>query len=70
MQPREAPNCGESRPVPSPVPPLLVLLMLLALPVIIFWRPGFFYIIDDWTALIQMAERPFGQYLVTPDGEQ
>ena len=70
MQPREAPNCGESRPVPSPVHPILVLLMLLALPVIIFWKPGFFYIIDDWTALIQMAERPFGQYLVTPDGEQ
>jgi hypothetical protein len=47
-----------------------VLLVLLALPVIRFWRPGFFYILDDWTALILMAERPFGQYLVTPDGEQ
>ena len=47
-----------------------MLLVLLAVPVIIFWRPGFFYIIDDWTALIQMAERPFGQYLIAPDGEQ
>jgi hypothetical protein len=44
--------------------------MLLAVPVLIFWRAGFFYILDDWTALIQMAEYPFGQYLVTPDGEQ
>jgi hypothetical protein len=47
-----------------------VFIVLLALPVIIFWRPGFFYVIDDWTALIEMAERPFRQYLVTPDGEQ
>ena len=47
-----------------------MLLVLLALPVLIFWRPVFFYILDDWTALIQMAERPFAQYLVTPDGEQ
>jgi hypothetical protein len=50
--------------------PLLVLLLLLAVPVIIFWRPVFFYVLDDWTALIQMTEHPFGQYLVTPDGEQ
>jgi hypothetical protein len=70
MQPAEAPHPGGSKPAPSPVHPLLVLLVLLALPVIIFWRPVFFYILDDWTALIQMAERPFGQYLVTPDGEQ
>ena len=70
MQPIGAPNPGEAKPAPWPVHPLLVLLVLLALPVIIFWRPVFFYILDDWTALIQMAERPFGQYLVTPDGEQ
>ena len=42
----------------------------MALPVIIFWRPIFFYILDDWTALIQMAQLPFRQYLVMPDGEQ
>ena len=70
MQPIGAPNPGEAKPAPLPAHPLLVLLVLLALPVIIFWRPVFFYILDDWTALIQMAERPFGQYLVTPDGEQ
>lgn len=44
----------------------------LALPVLIFWRPSlFFYIYDDWTILIQMAEeQPFANYLVRPDGEQ
>jgi hypothetical protein len=42
----------------------------MALPVMIFWRPVFFYILDDWTALIQMTELPFSQYLVSPDGEQ
>ena len=48
----------------------LVLLIFLALPTLVFFRPVFFYILDDWTALIRMAELPFGQYLVTPDGEQ
>jgi hypothetical protein len=70
MQPGETPNFGDAKPAFSSIHPLLVLLVLLALPVIIFWRPVFFYILDDWTALIQMAERPFGQYLVAPDGEQ
>jgi hypothetical protein len=46
------------------------MLLLLALPVIIFWKPIFFYMLDDWTALIAMVQYPFGQYLVTPDGEQ
>ncbi len=46
------------------------LLLLLALPLLVFWRPNFFYVIDDWTALIQMAQYPFGKYLVVPDGEQ
>lgn len=50
--------------------PWLAALPLLALPVLIFWRPVFFYIMDDWTALIQMVGLPFGRYLVTPDGEQ
>ena len=70
MQPGETPHSGDLKPAPAPLNPLLVLLLLLAVPVIIFWRPVFFYILDDWTALIQMAEQPFGQYLVTPDGEQ
>ncbi len=50
--------------------PLIAALLLLTLPVIIFWRSGFFYIIDDWTALIHMVQNPFGKYLVMPDGEQ
>src|SRR4030043_321642 len=56
--------------LPSARHDLKVALLLLAVPVLIFWRPIFFYILDDWTALIQMAELPFGQYLVRPDGEQ
>ncbi len=70
MQPGAAPHSGDLKPPPAKLNPLLVLLLLLAVPVIIFWRPIFFYILDDWTALIQMTEHPFGQYLVTPDGEQ
>ncbi len=65
-----APNPGNSRPASILDRPFLVLLLLLAVPVIIFWRPIFFYMMDDWTALIQMVQYPFGQYLVTPDGEQ
>jgi hypothetical protein len=49
---------------------LKALVLLLAVPVLVFWRPGFFYVIDDWTALIQMAQLSFGKYLVIPDGEQ
>jgi hypothetical protein len=70
MQPPEAPHSGNLKPAPAKLSPLLVLLILLAVPVVIFWRPVFFYILDDWTALIQMTEHPFGQYLVIPDGEQ
>ena len=70
MQPGAAPHSGDLKPPPVQLNPLLVLLILLAVPVVIFWRPIFFYILDDWTALIQMTEHPFGQYLVTPDGEQ
>lgn len=49
-----------------------VAMLLLATPTVIFWRPHlpFFYIIDDWTALIQMSEEPFWQYVLRPDGEQ
>ena len=73
MPPGDTLNPVESTPLPSPGHPFLVLLVLLvflAAPVIIFWRPVFFYILDDWTALIQMAELPFSQYLLIPDGEQ
>jgi hypothetical protein len=70
MKQGDTPNPREVEPASSLDHPLLVLLLLLAVPVIIFWRPVFFYVLDDWTALIQMTEHPFGQYLVTPDGEQ
>jgi hypothetical protein len=70
MRSGETPPAGTPKPASAPVHLLLVLLLLLALPVIFFWRPVFFYILDDWTALIQMADRPFAQYLITPDGEQ
>ena len=57
-------RCGSLTSLP------MAALLLLALPVIIFWRSGFFYVIDDWTSLIHMVQYPFGTYLVTPDGEQ
>ena len=60
----------EARPSAIQDHPFLVLLLLLALPVIIFWKPIFFYMMDDWTALIQITHYSFGRYLVTPDGEQ
>jgi hypothetical protein len=55
---------------PAGRPPWKALLLLLALPLLVFWRSNFFYVIDDWTALIQMVEYPFWKYLVVPDGEQ
>jgi hypothetical protein len=70
MKQGEAPNPAQSRAASYLDRPFLVLLLLLALPVIIFWKPIFFYMLDDWTALIQITQYPFAQYLVTPDGEQ
>ncbi len=58
------------RTAPDTIHLVKVALLLMAVPVVIFWRPIFFYILDDWTALIQMSELPFGQYLFSPDGEQ
>ena len=43
---------------------------MLALPVVVFWRPGFFFIEDDWTALIQMLQGTFWNYLNQTDAEQ
>ena len=57
-------------PYPGSWPHLKALVLLLAIPVLLYWRASFFYILDDWTALIQMVDYPFGQYLITPDGEQ
>ncbi len=47
----------------------LAVLLLMALPLLLFWRSGFFYMIDDWTTLIQIVEHPFWPYLVQPDCE-
>jgi hypothetical protein len=45
--------------------------LLLATPVIMFWRPyqPFFFIEDDWRALVQMTSLSLGQYLTTPNTE-
>ncbi len=50
----------------------LRVLGLFAVPVAVFWRPGlpFFYILDDWTALLQMTGTSWWRYLTAPDGEQ
>jgi hypothetical protein len=48
----------------------LTFLLFLTFPVLLFWRSGFFFINDDWTILIQMAQQPLGRYLLLPDGEQ
>ncbi len=52
------------------VPSWLAALLLLSLPVILLFRPGFFFYEDDWTALIQIVGNPFWRYLATPNGEQ
>jgi len=70
LKPEDLQRPREARPSAIQDHPFLVLLLLLALPVIIFWRPIFFYMMDDWTALIQITHYSFGKYLVTPDGEQ
>jgi hypothetical protein len=45
--------------------------LLLATPVVMFWRPyqAFFFIEDDWRALMQMTGLSFGHYLTTPNTE-
>lgn len=45
-------------------------IFFLVIPVIVFWRSYFFFIVDDWTALIQMVENPFWRYLHAMDSEQ
>jgi hypothetical protein len=47
-----------------------IFIFFLAIPVIVFWRPYYFFRSDDWTALTQMALLPFWQYLHSPDAEQ
>ena len=40
--------------------------LLLFIPVLLFWRDFPFYMIDDWTALLQMAGHPFGRLPAGP----
>ena len=56
---------------PRPFPLWVTFVLLLAAPVLVFWRPGqpFFYILDDWRILQQVVELPFWQYLTVPNTE-
>ena len=42
--------------------------LLLFIPVLLFWRDFPFYMIDDWTALLQMTGHTFGGYCCSPTG--
>ncbi|MFZ0927004.1 MAG: hypothetical protein WAN11_00275 [Syntrophobacteraceae bacterium] len=44
--------------------------ILLAVPVAVFLRPGFFFVWDDWTALLQLTHDTFWNYVTQADGEQ
>ena len=43
--------------------------LFLILPVVLMWRPGFFYIQDDWILLLKLATHPFWDYVLSPDSE-
>jgi len=45
------------------------LLLLLVLPTVLIWRPGFFYIGDDWLLLRNLACQPFREYVWQGDAE-
>jgi hypothetical protein len=44
--------------------------LLLATPVLVFWRPSYFFVNDDWRTLALMAGQPLNRYLLQPEGEQ
>lgn len=56
---------------PRQIPFWVTVVLLLAAPVLVFWRPSqpFFFIQDDWRILRQMAELPFWQYLTAYNTE-
>jgi hypothetical protein len=56
---------------PGSLQPYLIWIfaVLIAVPVAVFLRPGFFFISDDWTALLQMARNTFWNYVNLADGE-
>jgi len=54
----------------SSIRPYWLFPLLLTIPVLVFWRPGqFFFILDDWTAIIQMKYHTIWDYLMMPDAE-
>lgn len=44
-------------------------LILLFLPLAVFWRPHFFFLFDDWTELFHIAQSGFIHYALSPNGE-
>lgn len=52
--------------IPTPV----MIIFFMTIPVIIFWHPYFFFMADDWTALISVANNTVWNYLNAMDAEQ
>jgi hypothetical protein len=52
------------------LPPAALALLFLATPVLVFWRPAYFFIHDDWRTLVLMVGQPLDLYLLEPEGEQ
>jgi hypothetical protein len=47
-----------------------IFLILLVIPVILFWRRDLFFILDDWTLILQMSDgNSFWQFSIMPDCE-
>lgn len=45
-------------------------LLFFLIPLILFWRFNiFFFICDDWTAIVSIAENPLWRHLIIPDAE-
>jgi hypothetical protein len=54
----------------SSIKPYWLFPLLLTIPVLVFWRPGqFFFILDDWTAIIQMKDSTIWSFIMMPDAE-
>jgi len=52
------------------LPSLVVLSVFLAIPLLLTWRARLFFVIDDWSALLHLANYPLWRYLVQTDAEQ
>lgn len=44
-------------------------LILFFLPLMVFWRPHFFFLFDDWTELFNITQSGFAHYVFSPNGE-